>query len=292
MSDIVITGSTDVIGRRAVRELLAAGYVVTGVTLSAGGRERLAGLGAGAIEADVLDEASRVRRGGRRGQPADPHPERRPHGRPVSLGGERPPADRGVGGDRTRRQRAPARAGVDRVRVRRRRRRLARRGRADRRRQVTTTALTAEQNARDLFGGDTVVPRFGLFTGPDSGSTLATLEAARGGASGPPGAYWPMLWLDDAATAIAATVRVPAGMYNVADTDPPTNVEIDAALAAAGVGPLHPQAPQDGPLARSQRVSSRRLREASGHDPPTVALGINIESRCRHVGPGGGDHCH
>jgi nucleoside-diphosphate-sugar epimerase len=136
---------------------------------------------------------------------------------------------------------------------------------------VTTTALTAEQNARGLFDGDTVVLRFGLFMGPDSGSTRAALEAARGGASialGPPDAYRPTLWLDDAAAAIAAALRVPAGTYNVADTDPPTNAEIDAALAAAvGVEALRPAAGQDGPLARSQRVSSRRLREATGWAP-------------------------
>jgi hypothetical protein len=40
---------------------------------------------------------------------------------------------------------------------------------------VTTTALTAERNARELFAGDTVVLRFGLFIGPDSGSALAAL---------------------------------------------------------------------------------------------------------------------
>jgi nucleoside-diphosphate-sugar epimerase len=107
--------------------------------------------------------------------------------------------------------------------------------------------------------------------GPDSGSTRAALEAARGGASiavGPPGAYRPTLWLDDAAAAIAAAVGGPAGTYNVADAEPATNAEIDAALAAAvGVEALRPRAPQDGPLARSQRVSSRRLRDASGWAP-------------------------
>src|SRR5690349_9715359 len=58
MHHIVITGSTGVIGRRAVRELVAAGHGVTGVTRSERGRERLASLGAGAVEADVFDEAS------------------------------------------------------------------------------------------------------------------------------------------------------------------------------------------------------------------------------------------
>ena len=36
MDEIVITGSTGVIGRRAVREVLASGSRVTGVTRSAG----------------------------------------------------------------------------------------------------------------------------------------------------------------------------------------------------------------------------------------------------------------
>ena len=44
MNEITITGSTGVIGRRAVRELVAAGHRFTGVTRSARGRERLAGV--------------------------------------------------------------------------------------------------------------------------------------------------------------------------------------------------------------------------------------------------------
>jgi nucleoside-diphosphate-sugar epimerase len=136
---------------------------------------------------------------------------------------------------------------------------------------VAATALTAERNARELFDGDTVVLRFGLFMGPDSGSTLAALEAARRGASiavGPPGAYRPTIWVEDAAAAIVAGLRAPAGTYNVTDSDAPTNAEIDGALAAAvGIEALRPGASQDGPMARSQRVSSRRLREATGWEP-------------------------
>ena len=58
MNEIVITGSTGVIGLRAVHEVLAAGHRVRGVTRSARGRERLESLGARAVEADVFDEAS------------------------------------------------------------------------------------------------------------------------------------------------------------------------------------------------------------------------------------------
>jgi UDP-glucose 4-epimerase len=135
---------------------------------------------------------------------------------------------------------------------------------------VTASALTAERNAH--AHGDAVVLRFGLFTGPDSGMSQAALGAARLGRSiamGAPGAYRPMIWLDDAATAVVAALGVPAGTYNVVDADPPTAAEIDVALAAAvGVDALRTSAPQpDLPMAWSQRVSSRRLREAGGWEP-------------------------
>jgi nucleoside-diphosphate-sugar epimerase len=277
MSEIVITGSTGVIGRRAVRELVAAGHRVTGVTRAAPGRERLERLGAGAVEADVFDVESLCRafegaetvvnllthvpgadRMADRSAWAENDRIRTEASAAIARAARAAGAGRLLqesiafvyadGGDAWLDEDAPAAGGG-----------------------VTTTALTAERNARELFDGETVALRFGLFIGPDSRSTLAALEAARGGASvavGPPGAYRPTLWLDDAAAAVAAAVRAPAGTYNVADADPPTNAEIDAALAAAaGVDVLRRRAPQDGPLARSQRVSIRRLREATGWAP-------------------------
>jgi len=277
MNEIVITGSTGVIGQRAVRELLAAGHGVTGVTRSARGRERLEALGARAVDADVFDEAS-LRRAF---DGADAV---------VNLLTHIPSADRMAepsAWDENDRIRTEASAAIARAAQAAGVRRLVQESIAfvyadggdawlDEDAPVagggvTTSALTAERNARELFDGDTVVLRFGLFTGADSGATLAALEAARGGASiavGPPGAYRPTLALDDAAAAVAAALRAPAGTYNVADADPATNAEIDAALAAAvGVGALRAQAPQDGPMARSQRVSSRRLRDATGWAP-------------------------
>jgi len=277
MNEIVITGSTGVIGRRAVRGLLAAGHHVTGVTRSGAGAERLAGLGASAVRADVFDEASlrrafegadavvnlltHVPSADRMGDPAaweENDRVRTEASAAIARAAQAAGVPRLVqesiafvyadGGDEWLDEDAPVAGGG-----------------------VTTSALTAESNALEVFEGDGVVLRFGLFMGADSGSTLAALEAARGGASvavGPPGAYRPTLGLDDAAAAVAAALGVPAGTYNVADADPPTNAEIDAALAAAvGVDALRPLAPQDGPLARSQRVSSRRLREASGWAP-------------------------
>jgi nucleoside-diphosphate-sugar epimerase len=277
MNEIVITGSTGVIGHRAVREMLAAGHHVTGVTRSARGRERLESLGARAVEVDVFDEAS-LRRAF---DGADAV---------VNLLTHVPSADRMAdpsAWEENDRVRTEASAAIARAVQAARVQRLVQESIAfvyadggdawlDEDAPVTgggvaTSALTAERNARERFDGDAVVLRFGQFIGPDSESAVATLEAARGGASiavGPPGAYRPTLWLDDAAAAIAAALRIPAGTYNVADAHPATNAEIDAALAAAvGVQALRPRAPQDAPQGRSQRVSTRRLREASGWAP-------------------------
>jgi hypothetical protein len=94
--------------------------------------------------------------------------------------------------------------------------------------------------------------------------------------SAPPGAFAPAVWLDDAAAAIAAAaVDLPAGTYNVVDDEPARVAELDAALAAA-VGrdalarpPAGPPAPgaATAVLARSLRLSNRRLRAASGWAP-------------------------
>ena len=277
MKQVVVTGSTGVIGQRAVRELLAAGHRVTGVTRSARGRERLKRLGARAVRADVFDEPSLRRAfdgadsvvnvlthvpGADRMADLSAWAENDRVRTEASAAIARAAQAAGVqqlvqesiafvyadGGDAWLDEQAPVAGGG-----------------------VTTTALTAEHNARELFEGDSVVLRFGLFMGPDSGSTRMALEAGRQGESvalGPPSAYRPTLWLDDAAAAIAAAIGAPAGTYNVADTDPATNAEIDAALAAAvGVQALRPRPPQDGPLARSQRVSNRRLRDTTGWAP-------------------------
>ena len=80
------------------------------------------------------------------------------------------------------------------------------------------------------------------------------------------------MWIDDAAAAVAAALNAPAGTYNVADADPPTRAEIDAALAGAvgrsGLRAVIQEIPPAlEPVARSQRVSSRRLREMTGWKP-------------------------
>jgi nucleoside-diphosphate-sugar epimerase len=279
---ILITGATGVVGCRAVRELLAAGHAVAGVTRSARGAQLLERLGARAVAADVFDRASlteafagadvivnlltHVPRADRMGHPGawDENDRlRREASAVVARAAQESGAERLVqeslsfvyadGGDAWLNEDAPVDA-----------------------KSTTATALTAEANAGELFSGDVVVLRFGLFIGPDSDLTQADIENARhAGTSpslGPRDAYRPTLWLDDAGTAIAAALHAPAGIYNVADEDPPTRAEIDAALAAAvGRDALRPALedvpPVLEPVARSQRISSRRLREATRWAP-------------------------
>jgi nucleoside-diphosphate-sugar epimerase len=237
MTEIVISGATGALTR------------------SARGRERLADLGARAVEADVFDEMSlrrafagadavvnlltHVPSADRMGDPSAWAENDRMRteasaavARAAQHGGVRRLVQESIafvyadGGDAWLDEEAPV-AGGD----------------------VTTSALAAERDARELFDGDTVL-RFGVFIGPDSDSTRAALETARGGSSiaiGPQDAYRPTVWLDDAATAIAAALRAPAGTYNVVDTEPATNAEIDAALATA--------------------LGSGVLREAAGWSP-------------------------
>jgi UDP-glucose 4-epimerase len=285
--NIVITGATGVVGRRVVPELLTSGHRVTGVVRSARGRGRLESIGASAVEADVFDE--RAMTAAFAGADAV-----------VNLLTRIPPAERMATpgawdeNDRLRREasaviaRAARVAGAGRLVQESLAFAYADGGDAwlDEDAAVvgggtTSTAVVAEANARVLFD-DTVVLRFGMFIGPDSGLSLSDVEAARAGISpslGRRDAYLPTVWLDDAATAVVAALGAPAGTYNVADTDPPTRGEIDAALAAVvgrtGLRPALEEVPAElEPVARSQRLSSRRLHEASGW-APRVRAGID-----------------
>ncbi|MDQ1397052.1 MAG: hypothetical protein QOG64_2311, partial [Acidimicrobiaceae bacterium] len=81
---------------------------------------------------------------------------------------------------------------------------------------------------------------------------------------------------DDAAAAVVAAVRAPAGLYNVVDDEPLTRREHFAALAEA-FGLKMPKMPGAGlaklggrrsdALARSQRVSNGRFRGVDGWAP-------------------------
>jgi nucleoside-diphosphate-sugar epimerase len=284
MSKIVITGATGVIGWRTADRLVKEGHRVTGITHSARGRDLLAAIGARAEDANVFE-------------PATLHASFTGADAVVNLLTRIPPAHR-MGdpraweqNDRLRREASAAiataarEAGVGRL-VQESVALLYADG-GDRwldesaplaPASSTASALSAERAARVLFGSDSVILRFGIFMGPDSGLTVAELEQARAGRAvrlGEADARLPTVWLDDAAAAVSAALRIAPGTYNVVDDDPPTRRDIESALAfAAGQRDLHVDVvPELEPLSRSLRVSNRRLRAASGW-APRVRAGV------------------
>ena len=272
MNDIVITGATGVIGRRAVHQLRRAGHRVAGVARSPRGRRALQDLGARAIEADVFDEAAMTAafRGAgavvnllthippptawrcpARGTRTTGCAVRRP---PRSPGRRRRPAP--CGSCRSRSRSSTPTAGTP-GSARTRPWRAA--ARPPRRWPPRATCASSSRATPSSCAW--------LFIGPDSGLTLTDIERARTGISPSVGrrdAYRPTVWLDDAAAAVAAALEAPAGVYNVADADPPTRGEIDAALAAV-VG---------------------RSRDSSASPTASSATWVRRRTSCRRPGCG------
>jgi nucleoside-diphosphate-sugar epimerase len=152
------------------------------------------------------------------------------------------------------------------------------------------TVLDAERAARRFIdeGRTGVVLRFAGFYGPDAVQLKDMVRAIRYGWAPLPGradSYLSMVSHDDAAAAVIAALELPSGIYNVADDAPLTHREfVDALADAAGVA--HPRLPPawlallGGPvvrgLTRSQRISNRKLRDASSWAPryPSVREGF------------------
>jgi len=143
------------------------------------------------------------------------------------------------------------------------------------------SVLDAEANATrfSASGGAGVVLRFGLFHGPDSGTSREAVSLARRGIAATLGAaeaYEAIITIDDAAAAVVAALNAPAGVYNVVDDQPLTRREYADALAAA-VGRTSLRLPprfatklggsKVALLGRSQRVSNRRFVEATRWRP-------------------------
>ncbi len=288
-ASIVITGATGVIGRRAVRELVAAGHDVAGV-VRPGGAERVLGeLGATPVRADVFDPASLGRAFAGREVVVNLLTRIPPVAQAALPGAWRE-------NDRLRREAsraiAAAAAGAGAQRLVQESVALVYADGGDRRLDEdaplapagpAAAAAVAEEHAR-AFPGAAVVLRFGLLVAPESDQTRAQIAQARRGLStalAPPDAYVPTLWADDAGRAVVAAVGAPAGIYNVADDEPPTRREVDAALAAltgrrrlrAPLAPMARRVPAMEPLTRSLRVASDRLM-AVGAWAPQVRAGV------------------
>jgi nucleoside-diphosphate-sugar epimerase len=148
-------------------------------------------------------------------------------------------------------------------------------------------------------GGRGVVLRFGSFYGPTARSVDEALRLARWRLSmlaGKPDGYVSSIHTDDVAGAAVAALDAPAGLYNVVESEPATRREyLDAFSAAFGLRKLRPMptwlvklTARSGAEAviRSQRVSNKKLRDATGWTPryPSVREGWPAVAREREAG--------
>lgn len=149
--------------------------------------------------------------------------------------------------------------------------------------------IDAERAAQSFTGGGRagIALRFAFFYGPDSDflrDMIANVQ--RGWAPGfRPDAFISSISHDDAAAAVVAALNLPAGIYNVTDDEPVIKREFFRVLAGA-VGAPEPRFPPSWiayllgslgeTLARSQRMSNRKLRGASAWAPkfPSVREGL------------------
>lgn len=154
----------------------------------------------------------------------------------------------------------------------------------------TLSALEAEAQAERIIraGRDGVVLRFAFMYGPDDPMTEQLLDGVRRGwypIFGRPDAYGSWIHHDDAAAAVHAALEVQAGVYNVVEDEPMRRREQADGLA----GLLDAKPPRflprwttslAGPIAktvaRSLRISNRKLRETSDWTPtyPTMLDGM------------------
>jgi nucleoside-diphosphate-sugar epimerase len=165
-------------------------------------------------------------------------------------------------------------------------------------------APTVEGENTALELPDGVVLRFGLFYGGHNRATDEMLKLARWKGSliaGKPGDYMSAIHAEDVATAVAAAVSAPAGVYNVVDDEPLTRRDaLDAFSAAFGVKKLwsNPawlmrllagEAAQS--LTASQRVSNAKFRAATGWAPryPSMREGWRAEAGKREACEGEAD---
>lgn len=142
------------------------------------------------------------------------------------------------------------------------------------------SVLDAERAAARFSeaGGIGVVLRFAGFYGADPflRTMVRTVERGWSPLPGPPDGFWSAVAHEDAATAVVASLDVPAGTYNVCDDEPLTRLSFGDALArAVGARTPRPMPRWVGVLggatmemlSRSHRMSNRKLRSASGWTP-------------------------
>jgi nucleoside-diphosphate-sugar epimerase len=288
--EIFVTGATGVLGRPVVRMLRDEGHTVRALARSASNDELLARLGAEPVRADLFDPATLARAVA--GADTVLH-----------LATRIPPrseaARRGAWDENERIRREGTRNLVDAALAAGVKTFLypslafvyedgggawisAESARPDAAGPLSATLESEAQVKRFTdAGGRGIVLRMGYFYGPAAESTLDTLALARrGGAvlAGAGDAYYPTLWVDDAATAVVEAIRsAPAGTYDVVDDEPLTRRELARAIAEAAARPFLLRPPvwllklvggrEAGFMARSHRVSNAAFKRVTEWAP-------------------------
>jgi 2-alkyl-3-oxoalkanoate reductase len=148
------------------------------------------------------------------------------------------------------------------------------------------SVIDAERSANRFtkHGGRGIVLRFAYFYGPDSPQTHEMIAMVKRGVSplpGSPDAYFSSVSHDDAAAAVVAAIHIPAGTYNVSDDEPLKRREwIESLAKALGVKTPHTMpgwlikigGSTTELLSRSQRISSKKLRDTSDWHPATPSV--------------------
>jgi nucleoside-diphosphate-sugar epimerase len=144
-------------------------------------------------------------------------------------------------------------------------------------------------------GGRGVALRFAGLYGPDASQTLLMAKSVAWHwvpLPGKPSSYFSSLSHDDAATAVAAALSAPAGVYNVADNEPMRRKAFFDVIAAT----LHVRSPHFLPawtaafmgivgpvLTRSIRLSNDKFRQATGWAPSAPSAADGLPSAIREA---------
>ena len=295
---VFVAGATGVLGRGAVRELVAAGHEVRGATRSEANAATLRALGAEPVTTDLFDARS-VRRAVAGSEAvvhlatkipaimkmrsarawAENDRLRREATKNLVDGALAAGAKTFVvesvafiyddNGDRWVDENAPLK-----------------------RTWVALDSTLDQEREADRFaegGGTTVILRFGLFYGPQAQSTIDSAKLARRRmlpVIGKGDNYFANIHVDDAARAVTAALDAPSGVYNVVEDEPVTQAEYAAEFSKALGTPKSMRVPRwlgklmlGGPanyILMSRRVSNRKFKDATGWAPtyPSVREGF------------------
>lgn len=154
------------------------------------------------------------------------------------------------------------------------------------------SSLVAEKEVQHFtdMGRRGIVLRMGAFYGATAAGTRDLFRSARRGIAmffGRNTAYQPLIWVEDAALAVVdALMKAPAGTFDIVDDEPLQRRELAASLAEA-VGRRRLWRPPRlllrliaGKhlmfLTRSQRVSNRHFKQATGWSPTVASAKLGL----------------